>query len=91
MENQQGGMKRKLDLAELSDLCLSTDKSTKKGPKAPWTSQDMVSAMLLVKQGMSITKAAQSLNIPRTTLRDRITGIFKIMFNNFINLISPNL
>ena len=26
-------------------------------------------------QGMSITKAAQSLNIPRTTLRDRVTGM----------------
>eukprot|EP00794_Sanderia_malayensis_P012695 gene12695-13997_t len=74
---QQGGNKRKLESDEWGETCSSLMSEKKKGPRAPWTSQDMVSAMLLVKQGMSITKAAQSLNIPRTTLRDRVTGKVK--------------
>lgn len=67
-----GGQKIKSDSEELSEIYSASER--KKGSRAPWTSQDMISAMLLVKQGMSITKAAQSLNIPRTTLRDRVTG-----------------
>ena len=64
--------KHRSDTEELSEIYSASER--KKGSRAPWTSQDMMSAMLLVKQGMSITKAAQSLNIPRTTLRDRVTG-----------------
>ncbi len=68
--DQHGGIKRKVESDDYSESLFEK----KKGPRAPWTSQDMISAMMLVKQGMSITKAAQSLNIPRTTLRDRVTG-----------------
>ena len=76
MEPQHlGGPKIKSDSEELSEIYSASER--KKGSRAPWTSQDMISAMLLVKQGMSITKAAQSLNIPRTTLRDRVTGKVK--------------
>jgi len=70
--HQIQGHKRRSDTEELSEIYSASER--KKGSRAPWTSQDMMSAMLLVKQGMSITKAAQSLNIPRTTLRDRVTG-----------------
>ena len=71
--HQIQGHKRRSDTEELSEIYSASER--KKGSRAPWTSQDMMSAMLLVKQGMSITKAAQSLNIPRTTLRDRVTGM----------------
>ncbi|XP_065053905.1 uncharacterized protein LOC135682792 [Rhopilema esculentum] len=70
--HQHGLIKQRIDSEDLSDIYSASER--KKGSRAPWTSQDMISAMLLVKQGMSITKAAQSLNIPRTTLRDRVTG-----------------
>ena len=79
-----GAPKIKSDSEELSEIYSASER--KKGSRAPWTSQDMISAMLLVKQGMSITKAAQSLNIPRTTLRDRVTGKLKDLLYSSKNL-----
>ena len=39
-----------------------------------WTDEAMLSAMAAVKNGMSVSRAAKTHGVPRTTLHDRING-----------------
>ncbi|KAL2086534.1 hypothetical protein ACEWY4_017593 [Coilia grayii] len=55
-----------------SDVLSGDNKQKKKRMK--WRNEDMLSALQKVKGGMTMREACRTYNVPRATLRDRVSG-----------------
>jgi hypothetical protein len=44
------------------------------GKRKQWTEENMLLALKAVKEGVSVSKAAQDFDVPRSTLYDRVSG-----------------
>ena len=52
-------------------LCKLSNRPSK---RKTWTNEQMVAAMTAVEEGQSINSAAHDHRVPKTTLKDRVSG-----------------